>query len=78
MCISGYAFDPGPRYQDLDGKAVKHTRWTYPYNYDDYVEWKCAGFRREDYPNAVYSDRMLSWDYDKFGRCVKEVWGTGG
>lgn len=79
MCISsGYSFDLVLRYQDLDGNPVKHTRLTHPYNYDDFVQWRCSGFRREDYPSAVYSDRLLSWDYDKFGRCAKEVWGSGG
>lgn len=78
MYISGYELDLGPRYQDLDGEPVKHTPWTHPYNYDDFVQWKCSGFKKDDYPKAVYSDRLMSWDYEKFSRCVQEVWNGHG
>lgn len=26
-------------------------------------------------PTSVYSDRMYSWDSEKYNRCTKEVWG---
>ena len=64
------------RFVDLNGNPVKRTPWMYPYNYDDYVIWKHEDFK-EGW-KAVYSDRMMSWDFDKFNRCCQEVFGDRG
>ncbi|PLS15076.1 hypothetical protein CVD28_24895 [Bacillus sp. M6-12] len=64
------------RYMDLNGNPVKKTKEDYPYSYDSFVVWK------EDYQkdksHVVYSDRLLQWDYNKFGDCCMEIWGNTG
>lgn len=40
-------------------------------------------YQNPDVPDGVehgnaYSDRMHQWDYKKFNRCCKEVWGNEG
>jgi hypothetical protein len=34
-------------------------------------------FLRKEYPhlNTVYNDRMRQWDYDKYRKCVEQVFG---
>lgn len=61
-------------YVGIDGEPVKRTKEEYPYSYDSYVVWE------EDYNkttnNAVYSDRLIQWDYDKFNKCCRNIWGN--
>lgn len=63
-------------YIDLDGNPVKRTKEEYPYSYDAYVVWKKD--YRKGKGNAVYSDRLLQWDYDKYNKYSKEVWNNEG
>lgn len=60
---------------DLDGNPVKHTPWSHPYSFDEYVLWKSDDCTKHD--NFVYSDRMMSWDWDKFHDAIKQVWPDG-
>lgn len=62
-------------YYALDGNPVKRTKQNYPYSYDDYVVWK-GEYSEMD--NAVYSDRLMQWDYERFNKCCQEVWGNSG
>ena len=57
---------------DLDGHPVKHTPWTHPYSFDEHVLWKSEDCKKTDC--FVYSDRMMSWDWDKFHESMKQVW----
>jgi hypothetical protein len=63
-------------YRDLDGTPVERTKDTHRYSYDAYVVWQ------KDYDkgkgDTVYSDRLLQWDYTKFGVCAQQVWGNQG
>lgn len=63
------------RYVDLKGKPVEHTPHSHPYSFDEYVIYKSDRYSETD--SAVYSDRMLQWDYKKFEACTKEVWNDG-
>jgi hypothetical protein len=63
-------------YVDLEGNPVKRTKEDYPYSYDSFVVWK-ENYCKEK-SNVVYSDRLLQWDYNKFGECCMEVWGNQG
>lgn len=58
-------------YVDLEGRPVKKTPQSNPYDYDDYVIWK-GNFDREK-SHAVYSDRLVQWDTEKYHKCWKEV-----
>lgn len=62
---------------DLNGNPVKRTPFTHAYNYDEYVIYKDENFK-EVKCDAVYSDRLYQWDYDKFNRCCKEVFKNQG
>jgi hypothetical protein len=62
-------------YVDLRGNPVKRDKSTYPYSYDPYVIWKGDHDKND---SAVYSDRLMQWDFTKFNRCRKEVWGDQG
>ena len=57
---------------DLDGNPVKHTPWSHPYSFDEHVLWKSEDCEKTDC--FVYSDRMMSWDWDKFHESMKQVW----
>ena len=70
-------------YTGDDGKPVKRTKQTNPYNYDDYVLWDDGSGRGDpktkvDRRDGAYSDRMMQWDYDKFNRCCQEIFGNQG
>lgn len=61
---------------DLDGNSVKRTPLSHPYSFDEHVLWKSDEFQRTDH--MVYSDRMMSWDWNKFHDSMKQVWGKHG
>ena len=66
-----------PEFIDLDGNEIKRNPFTHPYNYDEYVIWKAENFDKEKC-NAVYSDRLHQWDYEKYNRCCQEVFKNEG
>lgn len=70
-----FGYYENPKYVDLDGNEVKKNPITNPYDYDEYVEWKC-GYEKEDF--AVYSDRLMQWDSKKYDKCYKEIFGKKG
>ncbi|MBQ8806628.1 MAG: hypothetical protein IJZ68_09320 [Bacteroidaceae bacterium] len=61
---------------NLDGEPVERTPWSHPYSFDEHVLWKSDDCTKMDH--FVYSDRMMSWDWDKFHESVKQVWKTHG
>lgn len=65
------------RFLDLNGKPIKRTPFSHPYNYDEYVIWKDENFNKEKY-SAVYSDRLYQWDWEKYNRCCQEVFENQG
>lgn len=65
------------RFLDLDGKPIKRTPFSYPYNYDEYVIWKDKSFDAKE-SNAVYSDRLFQWNYEKYNKCCQEVFKNEG
>ena len=69
--------DLGPRFVDLDGNPVKRTPFTDPYTFDEHVIWKSEEFVKQK-SNVVYSDRMMSRDFDKFSRCCQEAFSNTG
>lgn len=66
------------KFVDLNGAPVKRTPFTHPYNYDDYVIWKDdSNFDRAN-DDAVYSDRLYQWDYEKYNKCCMNVFKNKG
>jgi len=63
------------QYQNEDGNPVSRTKEQYPYSYDPYVVWDNRKNNKEEL-ESVYSDRLLQWDYDKYNKCHKEVFGN--
>ena len=61
-------------YTDLNGEPVKRTREEYPYNYDSFLVWK--GDYDETKSSAVDSDRLRSWDSEKYDKFSMEVWNS--
>ena len=57
---------------NLDGEPVERTPWSHPYSFDEHVLWKSDDCTKMDH--FVYSDRMMSWDWDKFHESMKQVW----
>lgn len=57
---------------NLNGRPIERTPFSHPYNYDEYVCWIDESFNR-DKCEAVYSDRLYQWDYEKYHKCCKEV-----
>lgn len=70
MNLDGYF-----NFVDLKDNPVERTKEIFPYSYDPFVIWK-KGYKESD--NAVYSDRLHQWDWEKYNRCHKEVWGNEG
>ena len=66
-----------PEFIDLDGNEIKRNPFTHPYNYDEYIIWKAENFVKEKC-DAVYSDRLYQWDYEKYNRCCQEVFKNKG
>ncbi len=73
--IDIYGEDIAQYYTDLEGRVVKKTPITNPYDFDDYVEWK-GNYRQFD--SAVYSDRLYQWDTEKYKRCYEQVFKKNG
>lgn len=59
---------------DLNGNPVERTPFSHPYNYDSFVNWK--GDYVEGKCDAVYSDRMYSWDCKKYKEAAQEAFGN--
>ena len=77
---SDFGFYVGRRYLDLEGRRIKRTPQTNPYNYDEFVIWK-RELNTELYikdSEAVYSDRLMQWDFKKFNKCCMQVFGNSG
>lgn len=55
---------------DLDGKPVERTPFSHPYNFDDYVIWQSADYKKGD--AAVYSDRLRMWDEETWEKLHNE------
>lgn len=72
-----YAHPIFPERIGWDGKPVERTPEDYPYSYDEFFVFQSDDFDRNK-ASAVYSDRMMSWDFDKFAKAMSEVWKTGG
>ena len=50
------------------------TRQHFPYSYDAHYKWR--DFDKNAQPEGltvVYSDRMQSWDYDKYAKATKNL-----
>lgn len=73
--INMYGQNFTPYYVDLEGKKVKKTPVTHPYNFDDYVEWK-GNYRQFD--SAVYSDHLYQWDTEKYKKCYEKAFKNNG
>lgn len=61
---------------DQDGNPVKRTKRDYPYSYDPFVVWDNRQDAKAE--SAVYSDRLLQWDYDKTRELSKKHFGESG
>ena len=67
-----------PAFKDLHGFPVKRPPTEFPYSYDEYVQYKVKGFKEANY-DAVYSDRLRQWDYEKYCKvCHKVFHNCGG
>lgn len=60
-------------YVDEYDNPVERTKDKYPYTYDGFVVYRLG--KNEEITGTVYSDRMLQWDWDKYNKCTKEVFG---
>lgn len=58
------------RFVDLNGRPIKRTPFSHPYSYEEYVIWKGDYNENND---AVYSDRLYSWDSEKYNECCQKV-----
>lgn len=63
---------------DFDGNPVRRSMREYPYSYDEFVVWKSDDYKRSADNHTVCSDRMYQWDYKKYNKCCREVWGNEG
>lgn len=62
------------RYRRPDGTPCERTPQTHPYSYECFVQWRNPSVQFvEGTGNGAYSDRMWSWDSDKFDRFHEKV-----
>lgn len=64
-------------YVDIHGSINERTPRNAPYSYDPYVVKKSARCTPL-LDDAVYSDRLSQWDYDKYEAACKHAFKTGG
>lgn len=57
---------------NIDGKPVERDIYSHPYSYDPFVIWK-GNYDPSD--SAVYSDRLMQWDFARFNKCAQAVLG---
>lgn len=50
------------------------TKFQYPYNYDPFTIWCGPGVPTD----SVYTDRLLSWDFEKHNRLCEKYFGNTG
>lgn len=62
------ALNGGP--VDLEGRPVKKTKISNPYNYDGFVLHRLGP--NGDIDGCSYTDRIFQWDRDKAQRCAEE------
>ncbi len=63
---------------DLEGNPVARTPQSHPYSYDFYVTWKKPKADLENIKDAVYSDRLNEYDYQKCQRLKMQHFGNQG
>lgn len=63
-----------PQYVGWDGREVEKTPDKYRYSYDAYVTHKF----KDEYEDAVYSDRLWQWDPKKHDSLCQEHFGNQG
>jgi len=56
------------------GEPITRSKSEHPYNYQSF-ELFSNGEKGE---RSMYSDRMYSWDADKYNRCCHAIWGDHG
>jgi hypothetical protein len=54
------------------GKPIKRTKAGFPYSYEPFETW--SNGKEENH--SVYSDRLYSWDCEKFNAACHAVWGN--
>ena len=64
-----------PLFADIYGNPVERTPYSHPYNFDQFVVWTDKKFKPREIYDAVYSDRMMEWDLQKFSACCQRVFG---
>jgi len=63
-------------FRDLNGNLVNRSKFDYPYSYDEFVFW--IGDYKKGESETVYSDRLYSWDSEKYNKCCLKVWNNKG
>jgi len=61
-------------YVDENGKPIERTPISHPYSYDAYVIWG----KKDKKAHAVYTDRLLEWDWGKHDRLCMKHFGNKG
>lgn len=70
----------GSMYVGHDGTPCKRTPFSHPYNYEEFVLWRKAGYNPRDVKadGSCYSDRLLHWDFDRHNElCLKHFGNKG-
>lgn len=61
---------------NIKGDKVRHTKFQFPYGYDQFLIWKGAYNQNTD--QSVFSDRMMCLDYERFNVCCIQTFGNDG
>lgn len=65
-----------PQFVDEYGNEVERNKYDYPYAYSPYVVYDNRNNIEELKDlHVVYSDRLLQWNYAKYNKCHKEIFG---
>lgn len=63
-------------YVDEHGKPVNRTKDEYPYSYDAFMQERVLP--NSEVKSAVYTDRLLQWDYNLTRRLMEKHFGNSG
>lgn len=67
------------QYMRPDGTPCERTPQTHPYSYETFVQWRNPSVQYvKGTHNNAYSDRMYTWDHEKFDRSHERVFKNKG
>jgi len=63
-------------YIDLEGNPIEKTPITHPYSFELHITYGKPNLPKGMVTDSAYTDRLSQWDYKKYDKCCKSVFGN--